>query len=56
MLIYFKMYFFPVMHSWIFSIISPVFRVTWSFRNFEYAVLVLKKQFLISSMLFTVLF
>jgi len=24
---------FHVMQSWIFSIISPVFSVTWSFRN-----------------------
>ncbi len=27
---YCKMYFFPVMQSWIFSIITPVFSVTWS--------------------------
>ncbi len=30
---YFKMSFIPVMQSWIFSIITPVFIVTWFFRN-----------------------
>ncbi len=32
-LIYIRMYFISVMQSWIFSIIIPVFSVTWSFRN-----------------------
>ncbi len=32
-LIYFKIYNIPVMQSWIFSIITPAFNVTWSFRN-----------------------
>jgi len=27
------MQFIPVCHSWIFSIITPVFSVKWSFRN-----------------------
>ncbi len=31
--IYLKMWFISVMHSWIFRIITPVFSVTWSFRN-----------------------
>ncbi len=31
--IYFKMYLFLLWQSWIFSIITPVFRVTWSFRK-----------------------
>ncbi len=31
--IYCKMLFIPVMQSWIFSIITPVFSVTLSFRN-----------------------
>ncbi len=31
--IYFKYIFFSVMQSWIFSIITLVFSVTWSFRN-----------------------
>ncbi len=30
---YYKMSFIPVMQSWIFSIITQVFTVTWSFRN-----------------------
>ncbi len=30
---YFKIYFFPLMLIWIFSIITPVFSVTWFFRN-----------------------
>jgi len=35
------------MQSWIFSIITPVFNVTWSFRNVS-----LKKHFLLLSMIF----
>ncbi len=31
--IHFKMWFIPVMQSWIFCIITPVFSVTWSCRN-----------------------
>ncbi len=31
--IYFKIYFIPVMQTQIFSIITPVFSVTWSFRK-----------------------
>jgi len=27
------MYFIPVIQSWIFSAITPVFSVTWSYRN-----------------------
>ncbi len=30
---YFKMQFIHVMQNWIFSIITPVFSVTWSFGN-----------------------
>ncbi len=36
--------FIPVIQSWIFSIITPDFSVTWSFRN-QYADLVLRKHF-----------
>jgi len=32
-LIYFKCYLFLWWQNWIFSIITPVFSVTWSFRN-----------------------
>ncbi len=53
--IYFKIEFIPVMQSWIFSIITPVFSVTWSFRkSFEYADLLLKKHFWLLSVLKTV--
>ncbi len=32
-LFYILIYFIPVIQRWIFSIITPVFSVTWSFRN-----------------------
>ncbi len=43
--------FIPVKQSWIFSIITPVFSVTWSFRNHSN---MLKKHFLLLSMRKTV--
>jgi len=43
-----------VMQSWIFSIITPVFRVTWSFRNHSSVLMwCSKKLFLLLSMLET---
>ncbi len=44
--IYFKVSFIPEMQSWIFSIITPVLSVTWSFRI--HSEMLLKKHFILS--------
>ncbi len=44
---YFKMQFIPLMQSYIFSIITPVFSVTWSFRNHSNMLIWCSKTFII---------
>ncbi len=44
-LFYFKII--PVMQSWIFSIITPVVSVIWSFRNYSNMLICCSRKFLI---------
>ncbi len=53
---YFKMQFIPLMQIWIFCIITPVFSVTWSFRNYSNMLICCSLNFFVLlSMLKTVL-